>query len=325
MNAMNAPSSDASQGHALCVGVSPNIQRTLRFPHLRTGEVNRATSIRCSASGKATNVFRILRTLGCPARLTGFVGRENAERFLELLGADESMRDLVPCDGAVRYCQTLIGVHDGVVTEIVEEAPTPDEDAWRRLDEVVKRHLAGASVLLLSGKLPPGSPPDVYARWIRLARDCGVPGFVDTQREPLVCAMREKPFLVKINAEELAATFSGADGEGPSSLDECIDRLLGAGVGWVAVTRGHRPAFLVGSGERYRVGVPMVELVNPIGSGDATLAGTAAAWLAGDGMPEAFRRGIACGSANAMTEVSGVVDPEVAASLLDQVEITPLG
>ena len=321
---MNAAAAGSGGGHALCVGVSPNIQRTMRFAHLRVGEVNRATSIQCSASGKGTNVHRILSSFGCPTRLTGFVGEENAGRFTALLTEDGLTHDLVSCNGPTRYCQTLIGEHDGVITEIVDEAPTPEAAAWQRLDEAVDRHLAGASLLLLSGKLPPGSPPDVYARWVRMAREHGAAAFIDTQGEPLVHAMREQPLLVKINAEELALTFHQAADDEAVSLEEGIRRLLDAGVGWVAVTRGHRPAFLVGPEARYRVGVPEIEVVNPIGSGDATLAGIAAAWRAGSGMPEAFRRGIAAGSANAMTDTSGVVDPSVAESLIAQVELTEL-
>jgi fructose-1-phosphate kinase PfkB-like protein len=50
-----------------------------------------------------------------------------------------------------------------------------------------------------------------------------------------------------------------------------------------------------------------VKAVNPIGSGDAMLAGMAAALLQGVSMSEAIRWGVACGAANAMTTQPGNV------------------
>lgn len=60
------------------------------------------------------------------------------------------------------------------------------------------------------------------------------------------------------------------------------------------------------------------------GSGDAFLAGFAAARYAGAGAEECLRRGIACGAESTLHFGAGIVDPARAAKLLDQVEISEL-
>jgi tagatose 6-phosphate kinase len=52
---------------------------------------------------------------------------------------------------------------------------------------------------------------------------------------------------------------------------------------------------------------PRVKAKNPIGSGDAMMAGIAVGLERGESVTEAVRLGIACGAANAMTAEPGVV------------------
>jgi tagatose 6-phosphate kinase len=62
-----------------------------------------------------------------------------------------------------------------------------------------------------------------------------------------------------------------------------------------------------GKTEKWVVTPPVVAAVNPIGSGDAMMAGIATALDRGQAMVEAVRFGVACGAANALTATSGEV------------------
>jgi len=48
----------------LYVGGTPAMQRTLRFPRLEVGGVNRASEVRVTASGKVVNAARVATVLG---------------------------------------------------------------------------------------------------------------------------------------------------------------------------------------------------------------------------------------------------------------------
>ena len=59
----------------------------------------------------------------------------------------------------------------------------------------------------MSGSITPGGPPDLYLQCTRIAREAGVPPFVDAQGDPLLEALKAQPALVKPNRAELASTL----------------------------------------------------------------------------------------------------------------------
>ena len=56
------------------VTLNPTIDRTMHFPRLAIGELNRATSSRIDLSGKGVNVSVALRIFGVETTLLGIVG-----------------------------------------------------------------------------------------------------------------------------------------------------------------------------------------------------------------------------------------------------------
>jgi tagatose 6-phosphate kinase len=132
-----------------------------------------------------------------------------------------------------------------------------------------------------------------------MARKCGVRVVLDLQGTQLMRAVRERPTLVKINRAELAA----ATGKGG------IAKLMKLGAEFVVITHGAKPVMAFKGRERWRVRPPRVKAVNPIGSGDAMLAGMVVGLDTQQPLDEVVRIGVACGAANALTETSGVVSP----------------
>jgi fructose-1-phosphate kinase PfkB-like protein len=63
-----------------------------------------------------------------------------------------------------------------------------------------------------------------------------------------------------------------------------------------------------GEGKFWRFRPPRVQSLNPIGSGDCLAAGVAHATVAGAGMIEAIRLGIACGAENATTKLPAFLE-----------------
>src|SRR5439155_277254 len=57
---------------------------------------------------------------------------------------------------------------DGTVTKINEPGPELTADEFNALTHATLRAAAGADWLAASGSLPPGAPPDFYARLIEL-------------------------------------------------------------------------------------------------------------------------------------------------------------
>jgi tagatose 6-phosphate kinase len=254
----------------LVVGLSPARQRTLEFRGFVRGKVNRAVRVSEIASGKGANVARVARQLGARVKL------------------------LAPTGIEPRICQTLIA--GSTVTELVEEAPPLPKMEVREIVRRFDREQKRARLVVLSGSVPPGGGDDFYARLIR--RTC-VPVLVDAHGRQLVNAMRARPFVVKVNRDEVGRT-TGAE--------------------WLVISDGAKCVEARHGRERFSFTPPRVNAVNPIGSGDAMLAGMAVALARGETMREAIRLGIACGAANALTELPGFVNAADVKRLLRKVK-----
>ena len=288
--------------NVLCLGLTPVWQRTLVLDRLEVDEVNRARQVVESAAGKALNTARALVTLGMPAETAGFNGGETGRRVLGFLKArGVGAHALTPMKAPTRICSTLIDQAGGTVTELVEESPAPGPAAVKRVVCENLKRTSGASMLVISGTLPPFVADDFYAGFVRSAAQAGIPVVIDSHKTALVNVLFERPLLAKLNAREIAATL-----QEPMNTERRILRgmrdLMGMGARNVFVTQGGKAAYLLTPKGAWRYTPPApCRCVNPIGSGDSTTAGIAHALLKGKGLREAVCCGLACGSANVET------------------------
>ena len=72
----------------------------------------------------------------------------------------------------------------------------------------------------------------------------------------------------------------------------------------------------------WRLDVPRIEAINPVGSGDSFNAALSLALMDGLDLPTALTKGVAAGSANALTKSAASLDPVMAAELEDDVAVT---
>jgi tagatose 6-phosphate kinase len=305
----------------LCVGTTPVFQRTMTFQRLRLDEVNRAVEVAEYASGKAINVARVAHTLGEDVIVTGFVGGATGTSIRGELSAGGIAHDFVDVQPATRTCVTVIDRTSEQVTELVEEAGPILGQPWYELRQIIKRHLSGARLMVVSGSVPAGAPADFYAWCVERAAGQHVNTIVDASGGPLRSALAARPLLVKPNRAELATTL-GAPVDSDTAVRGAIAQLNAR---WVVVTEGKRGAVLSNTQNFWRLRPPQVRANNPIGSGDSLAAGIAVGLVRGMEMLDACRLGIACGAANAMTPRAGVVLPEDVAALLPKVEIESWG
>ena len=317
----------------LCIGLTPTVQRTLRFDRFEVGAVNRAKETAVTASGKAVNVARVLHTLGAGSYLLHPLGGGSGAFVEQALLAEGVAQEVVPAgeEATTRTCTTLLVDGCGPTTELVEEARALSGEVVAALDAAWRRALPKARFVCLSGSLAPGVGEDFYAHILAEARDQrggGVRVLVDGQKGPLKAALAERPFLVKPNREEAAATLGfPLTGDALTDARTAVRALLDAGAQWALVSMGRAGSLLGGreSPALWHVAPPAVETVNPIGSGDSLAAGTVYALLEqGAPVPEAVAYGTACAAANALTLTSGVVNPADVARLLPDVWVTEM-
>lgn len=300
-------------GSVYCIGLTPALQRTMVFPRLRHGRVNRASSVSLSASGKAVNVSRVLKQLDVPVRLAGFLGGDSGRAVDDELKELGIKSDWVWVSDPTRNCHTLVDDKTGEVTELVEEMTCPSSREWDQLYAKVRAGLAQAPAAAISGKPPPGSDPECYARMLENGN--GAKFVLDSQGACCIEALKMKPYMLKLNAEELARTFGTPRG----FVEKGIKAAVEQGAQHVLVTEGPDLAVLFDGTRLHSIAPPSIDAVNPIGSGDAVTAGILYGLLQEWGLEKAAAYGIACGTAAALTDQPGILDKKQVDAFFDEI------
>ena len=299
----------------VCFGFAPCIQRILEFPHLEKGAVNRAAKVALGIGGKGANTARMVNRLGGDALLIGFAGGANGKLLETMLAEEQVAFRHVEVKGETRICQTLIESGNPETTELVEEMPPITSVEWESMLSLLQAMPLGDSIVTVSGRLPAGAPADAYARIASHVSWSGGKIILDAPGEPLLLALDHEPFMVKINDAELLQTIGGDD-----LIDACL-QIIGRGARSVLVTRGARSAFFVDERQTLELFPPQIEAINPVGSGDAVTAGIAVALSEGKTVSEALIDGMACGAANALNIISGMLKYEDVRCLCLEVRI----
>lgn len=278
------------------VTCNPALDLAVRLDGLQLGGLNRTAGATLVAGGKGVNVSRVLGELGERNKALGFVAGSNGvmlESALQQMGVVTEFIRLP--EGQTRINVKLYGERE---TELNAPGPVVSHQQTEGLLKDLSR-LQEDDLLCLCGSLPPGMGVDSYARMLKAAE--GVRAIVDTSGEALLCALDERPWLVKPNRDELAALV----GRELPTLDDVIEAaqwLRGKGAQNVLVSLGRDGALLCAEGKRMYQPAPDGEVIGTVGAGDSLVAGFAAGWQRYGDMAQALRLGVACGSATACCE-----------------------
>ncbi len=310
----------------LVAGPNLAIDRTSRVEVLRPGGVLRATDVAVTAGGKGLNVARAAHALDVPAVLVGFLAGDTGRAAGALIEGEGIALHGVPTPGEIRSTAIVIEA-DGRTTVLNEPGPTVDAEAWEALERRVAELAEDAGVLVCSGSLPPGAPPDAYARLCRLAADAGARTVVDANGDTLAAALEAGPDVVTPNLAEAEGLLHGEADEAVEATPDAEPRAGAAAAALVA--RGARAAVVTAAAAGAAVAdadgvvwlaAPQVQAANPIGAGDVFASALAAALDRGAPVRAAAAEGIAAAAASVETPKAGHLEPARMRELLDAIE-----
>lgn len=304
----------------IAAGLSPAWQQILEFDEFAPGEVNRARQAVWCSSGKVLNVGLALGHLGAPSTTVALVGgspRAAIEQEFAELGF---ARRWVEASRPTRVCTTLLDRASGQTTELVENAAAVTADELAEFRRQYAEVAGTAQLRVLSGSLPPGTPPTFYRDLLQAAPGTAL---LDARGPELLAALEERPLLVKPNREELARTV-GRPLSDEADLWRAMREIVERGAEWIVVTDGRGDVLGTSARESHRWTPVRVPTVNPIGCGDCLAAGVAVALSEGRDVPAAVAFGIAAAADNAAQLLPGRLDRPRIAQLERQVTIRKL-
>jgi len=291
----------------LTICLNPTIQKTLSFPSVVSGAVNRTPAHRLDASGKGVNVTRVLNQLEKKAVHLTHLGGVMRPLFLSLCEQDNLPVEWVESNSDIRFCYTVINESDSSVTELVEESHPIGADTEERLLENFNRLIKDNYCLIISGTKAAGYSDTVIPTMVCKAKEKGLRVILDIKGNDLIESLKYKPDIIKPNYVEFTATFKNEPAK--ETLIE-ISRKYKCRI---VLTNGSQNILAADNENFFKIDVKPVKAINTTGCGDAFTAGFASALenTKADYNKEfllaAINEGMRCGSLNAGLVRPGVI------------------
>lgn len=257
-----------------------------------TSQVQPTHKLRCSEpvrtpGGGGVNVARYLTRLGHDALAVHTAGGPSGTLLRDLLRAEGVSQLTLPITQETRQSWHVQDQHTAQEFRFVMPGPPLSAQEWSDAEVAWRDQLLGRpQVVVLSGSIPPGAPPDAYAQ---LLRDCqDVFTVVDASGLALHHALAVGVGLVKPSLNELRA-YTGMGLRERAEQIAAIQSLVAQQRAKVLVlSLGEEGAVLAAQNTLLQVNAPADQVVSAVGAGDSLVAGLVSGFLQGMSWPEAL-------------------------------------
>lgn len=255
----------------LTITLNPALDMTAQLAALEPGAVNLISDCHLHAAGKGVNVAQVLNDLGYPVTVTGLLGEDNQDLFVELF-AQRGIHDaFVRVPGSNRQNVKLVE-HSRRVTDLNFPGICATEATIARfavqLTSLAKSH----ELIVVAGSLPTGLPVDTLRQWLQTLHDQQKRVILDTSGAALSAGLTARPWMVKLNHEELSQ-WAGTPLHSEAELMATGDRLAAKAIKHVVISRGEQGVLWYHHRCWYRATPPPVPVVSTVGAGDTLVAG----------------------------------------------------
>lgn len=286
--------------------------------------------LRCAAGrrdpgGGGINVARVAHRLGAETIAIYPQGGIVGQLLHQLVEAEGPRSIVVPVGGETREDFTVFDQAAQQEYRFVLPGPRLRDIEWMACLKALAALDVRPDIVCASGSLPPGTPDDFYARVAEIVGTWGVKLALDTSGPALACALERRIHLIKPNLRELRELSGSALAEERELVSACRTLIARGRAEIVALTLGADGAMLVTADRALRAPALPVQPVSSVGAGDSFLGAMTWALASKAGLDEAFRYGVAAGSAALLAAGTELCRASDVRRLLTQVEIKEIG
>ena len=303
----------------LTITANPSVDISYELENFKIDDVNRTNQVIKDAGGKGIHVGSLLNDLGEDVVHTGFVGGALGEYIKNTIKNKGQESRFIDIGEDTRNCIAVL--HEGNQTEILEKGPkittTEENDFIEKLDEITK----GCDYINVSGSLPNGLNASFYERIIAYAKEKNKFISVDTSGKTLESIINAgvKPDLIKPNESEIGDVLKTE-----VSKDNLVDILLREpfkDIRYIIASMGKDGAIVKIDNKVYKANVPEVEAINPVGSGDSSLAGAIYAISKDKDDIDIIKTSMTCGLLNVLNKEIAHINMDDFDNYYEQIEV----
>lgn len=280
------------------VTFNPSLDYIVRVNEFKTGTINRTVYEEILPGGKGINVSIVLNNLGIESVSLGFIAGFTGEKIEQEIQKMGCKTDFIMIPGYLSRIN--VKLKSDRETEINGQGPEITETELGCLFDKLNL-LEEGDILVLAGSIPATLPMDIYEKIMERLESKNIKVIVDATKDLLLNVLKYHPFLIKPNNHELGEIFE----KELTSNEELVfygKKLQEKGARNILISMaGNGAIFLSEDGEVYESEAPEGELVNSVGAGDSMVAGFITGMLTKNNYKDAFKMGIAAGSASAFS------------------------
>lgn len=310
----------------LTLTLNPSIDYLYTKESFEIGKQNRFSTPVRMVGGKGINAGRTAAILGSDVLVTGILGGANGQLVGDLLKNECFSQQFFAIQGETRNAITIM--HDqGIQTELVEEGPLLDaqteSDIFNYIITMCRQH-PEISVICLSGSVNTLNQT-LYRDWIKRITELfqgRIKVLADISGIQLknLLSSSTRPFFIKPNLSEFSELL-GLKVNSKKDVYPQLNHPLIKDVPLVLVSCGEEGAVAKFYDTVYYLDVPEITLVNPTGSGDATVGGIAYGLDHDFPIEKTLQYGMVSGVANALEEAVGFIRTETISAMLNQIKL----
>lgn len=298
---------------------NPSIDRLYKLDTFEVGSVQRANFVNPTAGGKGLNVAKVVKALGETPNCLGFLGGYNGlyiENEIEKIGLKNEFTKI---SGETRICLNIID-KNGISTEVLEKGPVVTEDDIKSFEDKLEVILKDTKVLVASGSLLGGIEQDYYKKISDICSSKNIKFILDTSGRSLELALDSNIYLIKPNTDELEYLTKNKISNKEDAIS-AAKQLINRGIENVCVSMGKDGMILLTKDSIYEVAIPKINVQNPVGSGDSSIAGFAYGILKGYSLEDCLKISNACGMSNALYMETGHIELDDIKRFTEQIKV----
>ncbi|GMU91605.1 MAG: sugar kinase [Candidatus Hydrogenedentota bacterium] len=285
----------------LTVTPNPCVDKTVFIDRLEPGTFMRSKKCTCIPGGKGVNVSRAVKIMGRATTAMVVVGGHPGRHVVDMIENQDGI-ECVPAwvESQTRTITTVLEEPIHRQTAFFEPGPRVTETEAQSIVETFRSAVRKASAVVFSGTVSDPAMNWLYRELVPIAKSAGAITVLDSHGDEFALGLESGPYMAKPNVLELEE-WVGYKLEDESIYWRAIDAVHAHGVELVVLSLGKDGALVSRAGERFRVVPSPIKEVNPVGSGDALVAGWIIGLLEGMDLADIGRLGCAMGTANAMS------------------------
>ena len=277
---------------------SPSIDYVMEMNSLTPGQMNRASNTHIFPGGKGINVSAVLDALGVENIMLGFIAGFTGNEIENILKKHGHKTDFIRLKNGLSRINVKVLSKES--TELNAPAPAIRKDDLKQLNDRLSK-LSDGDILVLAGAIPSSLPAYTYRVIMESLKDRNISTIVDCTGDLMLSAIESRPFLIKPNRQELSELFS-ANITLKNDVEKYARTLQEKGARNVLVSLDREGALLLcEDGSVLEFDAPRGNVINPVGAGDAMLAGFICGWLETGRYDDALKTAICAGSAAAFS------------------------